>query len=94
MRKTMKKEVTKTTVTLARMSMKDGQPFAEPMEDEVLIGNVSAEKAQKEIKKKYNDDRVVVFTVQPQTEVYEMNVEDFIQVATIVEQDQEAPQEA
>lgn len=93
MRKTMKKEVTKTKVTLAKMVMEDGRPKAEPMQDEILIGNVSLEKAQKEMDKRH-EDRVTVFTVEPETVTYEMSVEDFIQVAQIVEpQSEEAPQE-
>lgn len=80
-RKMMTKEVTKTTVTLAKMEMKDGKIETVQLPNEILIGNVTLEKAQKEMNKKH-DDRVTVLTVQPDTKVYELEVEKFIEVAT------------
>jgi Histone-like Protein p6 len=82
MRKFMTKEVTTTTITLAKMQMVDGQPQAEKLEDEILVGNVSLEKAQQHAVKKHGAG-VTVFTVEPQTHVYELSVEDFIKVAAI-----------
>lgn len=84
MRKTMTKEVTKTTVKVAKMEMQDGAPVAVPLPDVILLGNVSLEKAQREMNKRYNEP-VTVFEVQPETKVYEMLVEDFIQVAKVRE---------
>lgn len=84
MRKMMTKEVTKTTVKIAKMvADAKGMPKAEQLPDEVLIGNVSLEKAQKEINKKYAGQAVTVFGVEPATEVYQMAVEDFIKHATL-----------
>lgn len=84
MRKMMSKEVTKTAVKIAKMIVDGkGMPKAEPLQDEVLIGNVSLEKAQKEINKKFPGQAVTVFAVEPSTEVYQMAVEDFIKHATL-----------
>lgn len=80
MRKTMTKEVTFTTVRLAHMEMVDGLPVAKPLADEVVVGNVSMEKAQKEMNKKF-ETTVTVFEVLPETKVYQMSVEDFIKIA-------------
>lgn len=83
MRKTMLKEVTKTTVTVARIVKgEDGQPVMEQLPTQVLIGNVSLEKAQKEVNKGLTIP-VTVFAVEPSTEVYEMAVEDFIKYASL-----------
>lgn len=81
-RKMMTKEVTKTTVKLAKMVNENGVPKAEALEDEILLGNVTLEKAQKEIVKKHGAS-VTVFGVEPDTTLYEMPVEEFIKIATV-----------
>jgi hypothetical protein len=81
-RKTMTKEVTSTNVKLAKMVMVDGSPSAETLPDEILIGNVTLENAQKHVTKKHGVG-VTVFAVEPKTDVYEMSVEEFIKVATL-----------
>jgi hypothetical protein len=82
MRKLMTKEVTTTTVQLAKMEMVDGSPVAVALPQETLLGNVSLEKAQKEMSKKFGAG-VTVFQVVPNSFTYEMPVEDFVKVATI-----------
>lgn len=90
-RKTMTKEVTKTTVKLAVMEIVEGVPTAVTLPDETLIGNVSPEKAQKELNKKHGQS-VTVFSVVPETTVYTMDVEKFIEYADVKqpEEDQQA----
>lgn len=78
----MTKEVTTTTVKVAKMEMVDGLPQAVTLPDEVLLGNVSVEKAQKLVSKIY-ETPVTVFEVNAETQVYEMSVEDFIKVASL-----------
>lgn len=85
----MQREVTKTTVKAAIMKVVDGSPVAEPIEDINLLGNVSLEKAQKEVNKLHKG--ATVFNVEVDTQIYEMPVEEFIQLATIKE---EVPAEA
>lgn len=84
MRKLMTKEVTTTTLKLAKMQMVEGKPVATPLEDEVLLGNVKLEKAQSFATKKHGSG-VTVFEVVANTNVYEMAVEDFIKYASIKE---------
>lgn len=84
-RKMMTKEVTKTVVKIGKLEMVDGQPQATQLPDETLIGNVNMEKAQKLMNEKYNE-HVTVFTVEPDTTVYEMEVEEFIKLASVKEQ--------
>jgi hypothetical protein len=82
MRKLLTKEVTSTRVKLAKMEMVNGQPEAKWLEDEILLGNVNLEKAQKEITKKHGQG-VTVFEVTADTKVYEMEVEKFIELASV-----------
>lgn len=82
MRKTLTKEITSTTVRIAKMVITDGQPTAEQLPDEVLLGNLDQEKAQKEITKKHGAG-VTVFGVEADTKVYEMSVEKFLEHATL-----------
>lgn len=82
MRKMMSKEVTKTTVKIARMEVVDGKPVATTLADEILLGNVGLEKAQKAVTKKHGAG-VSVFQVVPSTEVYELEVDEFIKIAKI-----------
>lgn len=84
MRKTMTKEVTKTTVTIGRIIKVEGLPTLENLPSVIMIGNVSLEKAQKEVNKGVAIP-VTVFGVEPTTEMYEMDVELFIKHATLVE---------
>lgn len=85
-RKFMTKEVTSTLVKVAKMEMVDGLPKALPLEDEILIGNVTLENAQKAMNKKHGAG-TVVFEVIADTKVYEMSVEDFIKVASLKEEE-------
>jgi mannose/fructose/N-acetylgalactosamine-specific phosphotransferase system component IIB len=84
MRKMMTKEVTFTTVKVAKMEMVEGIPTAVSIPDEVILGNVNSEQATKAMRKKHGEN-VSVFLVIPQTQTYEMAVEDFIKVANVKE---------
>lgn len=91
MRKIMTKEITKTNVRVGKIKVVDGQPQLETMPDEILLGNVSMEKAQKEVRKKHGEN-ATVFGVEADTNVYELEVEEFIKHARIKE-DQEETEE-
>ena len=80
-RKMMTKEVTKTTVKLGRIAMVDGTPKVEHLADELLLGNVSMKRAQSLMNKKHGI--ITVFEVVPETNVYEMAVEKFIELADL-----------
>jgi hypothetical protein len=82
MRKMMTKEVTITTVKIAKMESQNGLPKAISLPDEVMLGNVSLEQAHKHVFKKFGSS-VTVFEVQPETRVYELEVEEFIKVARV-----------
>lgn len=89
MRKFMTKEVTKTTVKVAKMVVgENGQPTVEPMADFVMLGNVSQEKAQKEAVKRYGQG-VTVFGVEVETNKYKLAVEEFLEIATLVQEGEE-----
>lgn len=82
MRKMMTKEVTKTTVKLAKMEVVNGVPSAKVLEDKILLGNVSHESAQKQVTKELGQG-VTVLSVQADTLVYELPVEKFLEIATL-----------
>ena len=84
----MQKEITKTVVKFSKIELQDGQPVASPIQEEIMLGNVSLEKAQKEINKNHNG--ATVFSVEPETVVYEMDVVDFIKHAKVKEEQQTA----
>lgn len=86
-RKMMTKEVTTTTVKLGKIEMVDGSPSVVTLPDEVILGNCSPEKAQKLMNKKHGV--VTVFEVIADTKVYEMDVTEFIKVATLKDTEKE-----
>lgn len=84
MRKKMTKQVTKTTVKMAKMIVKNGEPMAVTIPDEVLMGNVTQQSAQTIMNKKHGNG-ITVLSVQADTNTYEMKVSEFIKYATIKE---------
>lgn len=88
MRKNMTKEVTKTTVKIAKMEVENGLPVAVPVEDKIYLGNISMAKAQKRVKKELGEG-YTVFGVEANTDVYVLPVEDFIAIAKIKGEDEE-----
>jgi Histone-like Protein p6 len=93
-RKMMTKEVTSTNVQIAKMELVDGQPVAKPLDPVVLIGNRTLESAQKEVNKMFKGENVTVFNVEAETVTYEMEVSEFIKLASVkVKQAEETPEE-
>jgi hypothetical protein len=86
--KMVTREITSTTIKVADMQIENGQPVAVALPDEILIGNVTLEKAQKELNKKYGRS-VTVFGLTVNTHSYEMPVETFLENATIKTEQEE-----
>ncbi len=85
MRKYMTKEVTTTTIKLAKVTVdENGLPVVEQLEPYVKLGTINKEKAQKLINKEYGLG-VTVFGMEENTYVYKMKVADFIKVAELVQ---------
>ena len=80
-RKMMTKEVTTTTVKIGKIEMVNGTPNVVMLPEEKINGNINLEKAQKLMNKKHGV--VTVFEVVPETQTYEMDVMEFIKVATL-----------
>ena len=93
MRKMLTKEVTSTTIKLAKMEVNEGQVQAVTLPDEIVLGNVSLEKAQQIVNKKHGKG-ITVFSVEADTKVYEMPVEEFIKVASLKVEQLEAELQA
>lgn len=81
MRKMMAKEITVSTIKIAKMEMVNGIPEAKVMESHTMLGTISMEKAQREIEKLYGKG-VMVFQVVPEKQVFEMEVTEFLKLAT------------
>jgi hypothetical protein len=81
------REITITTVTCAKMNLVEGNPVAEPLEDVILVGNVTLEKANREVKKIHGEG-ASAFTVQANTHKYRIATEEFIKHAEIVTEEQ------
>lgn len=86
MRKFMTKEVTSTTVKVSEVTNVDGQPVATQLEDVTLLGNVSMDKAQRQINKLFAGRNVTVYGVETETKVYELPVKEFIEIASVKEE--------
>lgn len=83
-RKYMTKEVTFTTVKLAKMEVaENGLPVAVEVAPVTLMGHVSKDKAQKLVNKEH-DEQLIVFAVEVETQTYKMKVSDFIKQAELV----------
>ena len=84
-RKMMQREVTSTTVKLAKIDVVEGTPKMVTLPNEELIGNVSIDHAQRTLNKKFGQP-VTILEVTTDTKVYEMAVEDFIKHASLKEE--------
>lgn len=84
----MTRQVTKTTVKVAKIELKEGIPVAVELPDLVLVGNIRMERAQREANAHFGE-QVNVMQVLPETLTYEMSVEDFIKHATVREEQSE-----
>lgn len=80
MRKFMKKEVVFTVAKSAKMEVIAGMPKAIPNQDLTLLGKVSQDKCDKEVKEKFGE-MSMVYKVETFTKNYRMKVEDFIKYA-------------
>lgn len=85
---TIKRSVTSTRIKSAKIDYVDGKSQSVDLPDEVVIGNVKKEKAQKLIAEKHGD-RAVLMELKTDTHEYEMPVKDFIEVASVVEPQEE-----
>lgn len=85
MRRMMTREVTETTIKIAKLTMVDGEVKAVELPDEVEYGNIRLERAQRMMNKKFEDDSVTVMQVIPKTTIYEMPVQTFVDNAEVKE---------
>lgn len=82
MNKMMTKEITKTTVKVAKLTVEHGQPKMHKLPDEILLGNVKQEQAQKLLNKKF-DEHIHILEIFAETTVYELPVEEFLKHAKV-----------
>lgn len=83
-RKMMQREITFTSVRVAMIEVVEGEPKTKILPDEHILGNVSMEQAQKELNKRFGKP-VTILGLEANTKVYEMPVEEFINLATVKE---------
>jgi len=87
MSQTMTKEVTKTIVNVAKIELVNGEPKSIKLPDEVFIGNLSQERVQKLLNKKYQKP-VTVYGIKTEKTKYQMPIEEFIEIAKPVVSDE------
>ena len=83
MRKMMTKDVTLTQILASIMVVENGNPVAKLLPPVTLLGNVSIEKADKEIALRYKKGPVFIYSHEVVNVTFEMAVEDFINHATV-----------
>lgn len=88
-RRMMTRDITRTTVTIVKNEMVEGQVKTVVLPNEVFLGNVKLERAQRLVDKKYVGERVTVLEVDVETTTYELEVEKFLEMATIKEEVEE-----
>jgi hypothetical protein len=81
-RKMMTKEITKTTVRIAKMQVENGEVKIVKLPEETLVGNVKQETAQKLLNKKFGEP-IAILEIFAETTIYEAPVEEFLKIATI-----------
>jgi hypothetical protein len=81
-RKMMTKEITYTTVRIAKMHVENGEVNIVKLPEETLVGNIRQEAAQKLLNKKFGEP-VAILEIFANTTVYELPVEEFLKIATI-----------
>lgn len=87
MRKFMTREITSTEIQSAEIVIENGVPVVHNLEPVVMLGNVSKEKAEKHLTKKFGRP-VQVISVQADTKQYKLDIEKFLEVATVVGDDE------
>lgn len=89
----MTKEVTSTEIKLAKLVIgENGLPIAEVIPSHVILGEITLEKAQKLITKKYPTG-TTIYGMEVTTDVYKMEVSEFIKVATKVTEEDNTEEE-
>jgi len=91
MRKYMTKEVTTTTIKIAQVTVdtETGLPKVEQLEPVIVLGTMSKDRAQKRINKDFGMG-VTIFGMEENTYTYKMKVADFIKVAELVQDENDA----
>jgi hypothetical protein len=86
-RQYMTKEVTLTTIKSGTIKLnKEGQPEVISKEDIIELGTISQAKANKLVYKKYGVG-TTIYSMETETKMYRMKVEDFIKIAELVTDD-------
>lgn len=82
-RKNITKEVKRTIISPVSITLENGQPLATQLDPIVVMGAVTKEKANRLARKQHPDlETVVVDKLVEEVKVYEMSIEQFLQIAT------------
>lgn len=90
MRKSIIRTITTSTIKGVRLSVVDGKPAVETLDDVRVIGKVNDREAVKALKDEYGKDaNVSVIGVEYSENTYEISVADFLAHAKIVDKEKE-----
>ncbi len=84
MRKTIERTITATTIESANVTFEKGKPVIKNNEPLTVNGNITEDKALKEVRKAYGE-MAQVTSLAVIDDRYEISVEDFIKYATKIE---------
>ena len=83
MRKTITKKVLSSEIQSFKIVVKDGKPNFEEMPLVTIIGNVTEQRALKEVKNKFGkDNQYSIGKITVEESTYSIKLEDFIEIAT------------
>ena len=85
MRKTITKEIKKTTIEVVDITIVDGSPVSTPVDSIEVMGTITMERANAKARNIYRGKMVAVIALKEESTVYQMPLDQFLTLATIVE---------
>ena len=85
MRKFITKEIKKTTIEVVDIQIVDGAPVSKAVDPIEVMGTITMERANAKARNLYRGQMVAVIGLKEEVTVYQMPIEQFLELATIKE---------
>ena len=85
MRKFITKEIKKTTIEVVDIQIVDGAPVSKAVAPIEVMGTITMERANAKARNLYRGQMVAVVGLKEESTVYQMPIEQFLELATIKE---------
>jgi hypothetical protein len=89
MRKFITKEIKKTTIEVVDIQIVDGAPVSKAVDPIKVMGAITMERANAKARNLYRGQMVAVIGLKEEVTVYQMPIEQFLELATIKEKEDE-----